>query len=129
MAISKFWKGVLSSDDNTSSKRVVTLIISAFYIIASFTILFLVCYLVVVTPKGTVNKDLLDVLSDILQNSMFIILSGLGFIGLENWGVIQLEKAKARADSSTSTGMPSSDNTTIENLTVTPKTEGEEDIK
>lgn len=94
--ISKFWNQVLSSNDTTSSKRLVTLIISLHFIIASFAILFIAFYVIFYLPKGQVNPDLLLMLKQVLEYDFYIILSGLGFITADNMGQIMLEKAKSK---------------------------------
>lgn len=113
----KFLKSILSSESTQSAKRLVTLLITAHFLIAAFVILFLVCYMVVVIPKGTVNKDLIDLLAEILKDDMYVILSGLGFIGLENWGQMQLEKARAKIQGNIATGYPSADTITVNKTT------------
>ena len=125
----KFFKSLISSESTDSAKRFITLFLAAHFIIAGFVILFLVCYLVAVTPKGTVNKDLVGLLGDILQNDMFVILSGLGFIGLENWSQIQLEKAKAIAGANILTGNPNANTLNIENLNQGGGVEHVEDLE
>ena len=97
MTVKKFFKSLISNKTNDSAKRFITLLLAGHFILAGFVILFLVCYMIATVPKGVVNHDLIELLKDILQNDMFVILSGLGFIGLENWAQIQLEKAKTLA--------------------------------
>jgi len=83
-----FLKRVLDSKDTASSKRLVTLIIALHFVIASFAILFLVCYIALTIPKGVVDATLLSSLEKILQYDFYIILSGLGFITSE--GLVQI---------------------------------------
>lgn len=83
-----FWKRILDADDPTSSKRLITLIVALHFILASFVILFLVCYVIMYLPKGKVDKDLLTSLGNILEYDFYIILSGLGFITSE--GVVKM---------------------------------------
>ena len=52
--------------------------------------------MVFVVPKGIADKNLLDLLKDILKNDMMIIMSGLGFIGLESIGQAFVESSKNR---------------------------------
>tara|TARA_R110000868_G_scaffold83729_2_gene236493 strand:+ start:172 stop:555 length:384 start_codon:yes stop_codon:yes gene_type:complete len=84
----KFWASILDADNTTSSKRLITLLISLHFIMASFVILFLVCYVIMYLPKGRVEKDLLDALGKVLEYDFYIILSGLGFITSE--GVVKM---------------------------------------
>lgn len=92
--MNKFWQKILSSKDATSSKRLVTLIISLHFIIASFAILFIAFYVIFYLPKGKVEPELLGLLKEVLGYDFYIILSGLGFITADNLGQILLEKAK-----------------------------------
>ena len=92
--MSKFWQKILSSKDATSSKRLVTLIISLHFIIASFAILFIAFYVIFYLPKGKVEPELLALLKEVLEYDFYIILSGLGFITADNLGQILIEKAK-----------------------------------
>ena len=87
-----FWKKILDAKDSTSSKRLVTLLVALHFILASFVILFLVCYVVMYLPKGRVEKDLLDSLGKVLEYDFYIILSGLGFITSE--GIVQMIVSK-----------------------------------
>lgn len=87
-----FWKNILDANDPTSSKRLITLIVALHFILASFVILFLVCYVIMYLPKGKVDKDLLTSLGNILEYDFYIILSGLGFITSE--GVVKMFVSK-----------------------------------
>ena len=86
--MSKFWQKILSSKDATSSKRLVTLIISLHFISASFAILFIAFYVIFYLPKGKVEPELLALLKEVLEYDFYIILSGLGFITADNLGKI-----------------------------------------
>jgi hypothetical protein len=92
-----FWKDIITSENTTSSKRLVTLVIAMHFILASFVILFIAFYVIFYTTRGKVDKDLLDLLKDVLEKDFFIILSGLGFITSENLFNILLQKEKAKA--------------------------------
>lgn len=94
--ITRFWSRILSSSDDASSKRLVTLIISAHFIIASFVILFIAFYVIFYTTRGRVDKDLLDLLKTVLEYDFYIILSGLGFITADTFGRMMVEKVRAR---------------------------------
>lgn len=104
---SNFWNQVLSSKDTTSSKRLVTLIISLHFIVASFVILFIAFYVIFYTTKGKVDTDLLGMLRDVLEYDFYIILSGLGFITADNMSQMMLERAKAKAEALRPTLPPS----------------------
>ncbi len=90
--VKQFWKSILNANDTNSSKRLITLIISLHFILASFVILFLVCYVIMYLPKGKVEKDLLVTLGDVLEYDFYIILSGLGFITSE--GLVKMIVSK-----------------------------------
>lgn len=96
--MSNFWKSIISSKDAASSKRLVTLIISLHFIIASFAILFIAFYVIFYLPKGKVEPDLLTMLKQVLEYDFYIILSGLGFITADNMGQIMLERAKQKSE-------------------------------
>lgn len=98
MSQSKFWKQVLSSNEPTSSKRLITLIISAHFIIASFVILFIAFYVIFYLPRGRVEISLLEMLKQVLEYDFYIILSGLGFITADNLGQMMIEKAKQKSE-------------------------------
>lgn len=112
-----FFKSILSSESTQSAKRLVTLLVAANFIVAAFVVLFLVTYLIIVVPRGLVNKDLIDLLRDILKDDVYIILSGLGFIGLENWAQIQLKKEESRSNANIITGSPSAETVNVDNIT------------
>jgi hypothetical protein len=78
-----FIKRILDSNDTASSKRFITLVIASHFIVASFAILFLVCYVVLVLPKGKVDPQLMAALETILEYDFYIILAGLGIITSE----------------------------------------------
>lgn len=94
--MSKFWKSIISSKDAASSKRLVTLIISLHFIIASFTILFIAFYVIFYTTKGKVDEALLSMLKDVLEYDFYIILSGLGFITADNMGQLMVERTRVK---------------------------------
>jgi hypothetical protein len=87
-----FWGSILNANDTNSSKRLITLIISLHFILASFVILFLVCYVIMYLPKGKVEKDLLVALGNVLEYDFYIILSGLGFVTSE--GLVKMIVSK-----------------------------------
>jgi hypothetical protein len=74
---------ILDSNDSASSKRFITLVIAFHFILASFAILFLVCYVVLALPKGKVDPQLMTALETILEYDFYIILAGLGIITSE----------------------------------------------
>jgi len=116
-----FWSSVLSSEDPKSAKRLITLIMAAHFIVTSFLVSFFAFYLVIYTPKGSVNKDLLGLLSDILENDIIVITGGLAMIGAENIGSIILEKAKAKAAANVRVGAPTADDINIDTVNVEQK--------
>lgn len=87
----------MSPSSHLSSKRLVTLIISLHFILASFSILFIAFYVIFYTTKGKVDKDLLEMLKDVLEYDFYIILSGLGFVTVDNIGQIIIERIKINA--------------------------------
>jgi len=86
--MNKFWKDILDSRKTSSSKRLVTLIISLHFVLASFVILFLVLYVIMYLPKGKVEPELLNALKQVLEYDFYIILSGLGFVTSE--GIVSM---------------------------------------
>lgn len=92
-----FWKRILDGKESSSAKRLITLVISLHFILSSFVILFIAFYVIFYIPKGKVDKDLLELLKQVLEYDMYIILSGLGFIAAENIGQVMVERAKAAA--------------------------------
>ncbi len=80
MGWKEYIKDVISPSDTSSSRKFVTLIIAAHFIVASFVVLFFAFYVVLWSPKGKTDVDLLNVLKMVLQYDFYIILSGLGFV-------------------------------------------------
>ncbi len=87
-----FLKRIIDSKDTASSRRFITLVISAHFVIASFAVLFLICYMAVTLPKGRVDNNLLLVLEKILEYDFYIILAGFGIITSEGLLSILLRK-------------------------------------
>ncbi len=73
-------KDIMSPSDTSSSRKFVTLLISAHFILASFVVLFFAFYVIIWAPKGKTDVELLSTLKLVLQYDFYIILSGLGFI-------------------------------------------------
>lgn len=117
----KFWSQIISSKDTASSKRLVTLIISLHFIVASFVILFIAFYVIFYTTRGKVDPDLLGMLKDVLEYDFYIILSGLGFITADNLGQMMLERAKAKVAGNIAVGAPSADTINVETIKVDQK--------
>lgn len=92
MAQKSFLQRIIDSKETASSRRFITLVISAHFVIASFAVLFLVCYMTVVLPKGRVDNNLLLVLEKILEYDFYIILSGFGIITSEGLISIIMKK-------------------------------------
>ncbi len=86
--MSKFWSRILDGNDALSSKRLITLIVAAHFILASFVILFFATYVILYLPKGRVEPELLNALKEVLEYDFYIILSGLGFVTSE--GVVSM---------------------------------------
>ncbi len=84
----EFFNKLLDTNTTKSSKRFVTLLISAHFILASFVVLFFAFYVIIWSPRGKTDKDLLDVLKLVLEYDFFIILAGLGFVTGE--GMVQM---------------------------------------
>ena len=78
-----FWDDILNANNSKSSKRFVTLVIAAHFILAAFVILFFACYFILYLPKGRVEPILIQSLEKILQYDFYIILGGLGFVTSE----------------------------------------------
>jgi hypothetical protein len=87
-----FWSRILDKNDPTSSKRLVTLVVALHFILSSFTILFLVCYIALVLPKGKIDAVLIGSFEKILEYDFYIIVSGLAFVTSE--GLVQMIVSK-----------------------------------
>lgn len=87
---------MLNAKDPMSAKRLVTLIVSAHFILASFIILFIANYVIFYVPKGKVDLDLLDLLKEILKYDFYIIVSGLAFITVDGATSAFVEWAKTK---------------------------------
>lgn len=116
--VRNFWSSVLSSDDPTSSKRLITLILSGIFILAQLAILFIAFYVVFYTIKGKVDIDLLHMLDKVLEYDFYIILSGLGFITADNMSQMLLERAKAKVAGNIAVGAPNADTINVQNMQV-----------
>lgn len=105
--MANFFSRLLDTKDASSSKRFVTLIIAAHFILASFVILIIFTLLVFRTTKGNLEflKPIIDVFKTILEYDFKIILGGLGFIGVADLGqaMVQRELAKSTNVASTIT--------------------------
>lgn len=109
----KFLRDVLDPTSEASAKRFITIILAAHFVITSFLVSFFVFYLILFTPKGNVNKDLLETLKVIFEYDFYIILAGLGFITADNLGQMMLEKAKTITAGNVSVGAPTADNLNV----------------
>jgi len=87
-----FWSRILDGNDAFSSKRLITLIVAAHFILASFVILFFATYVILYLPKGKVEPELLNALKEVLEYDFYIILSGLGFVTSE--GIVSMFMSK-----------------------------------
>jgi hypothetical protein len=108
----------MDADSAISSKRFITLIISGIFIISCLTTLLLVVFVIFYTTKGRVDKDLIGLLTQVLQYEFYIILGGLGFITGDNLASILLEKAKVSAAANIATGNPTADKVNVTNADV-----------
>lgn len=104
--ISKFFEQVLLSSSTTSSKRFVTLMMVFHLFVASFFILFILGYMAFYVPKGRVDPLVTGLLKQVLEYDFYVILSGLGFITVENVAAVMVEKAKAKSNRFTSFSLP-----------------------
>lgn len=100
------FRDVIDPKSDSSAKRLVTLIIAAHFIVASFVILFFSFYVIVVAPKGDVKPSILQLLQNVMEYDFYIMLAGLGFISAENLGQILLQKAKTQAAATILTPTP-----------------------
>ncbi len=121
--MNNFWKSILSSTDNASSKRLITLILSGIFIIAQMAIVFIAFYVIFYTTRGKVDKDLLDTLRAVLEYDFYIILSGLGFITADGLGQMFIEKYKAKSRSNYTDGYNLPPYTPIEEQNIDDKQE------
>jgi len=121
MAKYRFWRNVISSNSPESAKRLVTLLMTGHFILTAFLISFFVFYLVLYTPKGVVNKDLIDLLDKVLDNEIVVILGGLAIIGAENLATAFIEKAKSKAAANIKVGAPTADDINIHTVNVEQK--------
>lgn len=119
---------LMDTSNVASSKRFVTLVLAIHFIVASFIILFFAFYMILNETKGTVNKDLLDLLSAVLEYDFYIILAGLGFITAEGMVSILLEKMKVQAAANVATGNPTVDVMNVDTLAKTVNTENIEQV-
>src|SRR5436853_5067566 len=92
-----FWKRLLDAKDPLSIKRFITLVVSFHFLVASFATLFVAFYLIFYLHKGEIDINLLGLLKDILWDDFMIIGGGIGFITVDSWGQVMVEKAKALA--------------------------------
>lgn len=114
----RFWSGVISSKDATSSKRLVTLIISLHFIISCFCILFFAFNVVYRLPKGKIEPELIGLLKDVLEYDFYIILSGLGFITADNMGQMMLERTRAKVAGNVQVGAPNADTIQVDTMNI-----------
>ena len=75
-----YLRKLIDDNDPASVKRFTSLVVLLHFILASFATLFFTYYVVLVMPKGAVDKDLLGAFKQILEYDFYIIISGLGFI-------------------------------------------------
>jgi hypothetical protein len=115
-----FWARILDKNDSTSSKRLVTLVVALHFILSSFTILFLVCYIALVMPKGKIDAVLISSFEKILEYDFYIIVSGLAFVTSE--GLVQMIVSKNQSNNQQYSEYPSTyGNTPTTETTQPPK--------
>jgi len=90
-----FWSRILDGNDSFSSKRLITLVVAAHFILSSFVILFFATYVILYMPKGKVDPELLNALKQVLEYDFYIILSGLGFVTSEGLVSLIVNKFKS----------------------------------
>lgn len=90
--MTNYFRKLISSNDTASSKRFVTLVIAAHFIVASFVILFFTFYVILYMPKGKIEPQLLETLKQVLEYDFYIILSGLGFITVEGFTKLMIKR-------------------------------------
>lgn len=116
-----FWGKLLDEKDSLSTKRFVTLIVTLLFIVTDVIILYLCWYVIVFSSKGKVEPALLSVLTEIIHWEAWIILGGIGLIGVSNMGQALVERAKTIAAANILTGNPSADTINVDNVNVTQK--------
>lgn len=92
-----FWQRIVSSQYKEDAKVVVMVVMAMHFIITSFLATFFLFYLALYTAKGSINKDLLDLLGEILKNDFWIIIAGFGFISSVDFGQAMIQRAAAIA--------------------------------
>jgi len=92
-----FWQRIVSSQYKEDAKVVVMVVMAAHFILTSFLATFFLFYLALYTAKGSINKDLLDLLGEILKNDFWIIIAGFGFISSVDFGQAMIQRAVAVA--------------------------------
>lgn len=95
-ALSYFQK-LISTNNTADAKIFITLLMALHFILTAFMFTFLIVGLALFAAKGSINKDLIDLMDSILKNDMVIIGSGLGFISLDLAGQMWVERVKAKA--------------------------------
>jgi hypothetical protein len=113
----EFFKSILNPESASSVRRFATLMSLGFFCITSLLVVFFVFYLVLFTPKGAVNIDLLGVLKDILEYHFYIILAGSGLITIDALGRMMVERVKAKVQGNIITGFPNTDTINVETMT------------
>lgn len=112
-----FFRDILDPHSTSSSRRFATLISLGLFTLTSLLVTFFVFYLILFTPKGVVNIELLNVLGDILEYHFYIILSGVGLITVDGLGKMMVERVKAKVQGNILTGFPTTDTINVETMT------------
>lgn len=87
-----YLKDIINPNTDASAKRFVTLFLVFHFVVTAFLVTFFVFYLILFTPKGSVNPLLVSLLSDILETDKWVMLGGLGFITAEGLTKIVVQK-------------------------------------
>ena len=90
--IKQYLKDIINPNTDASAKRFVTLFLVFHFVVTAFLVTFFVFYLILFTPKGSVNPLLVSLLSDILETDKWVMLGGLGFITAEGLTQIIVRK-------------------------------------
>lgn len=117
-----YLKELLSSESPASSKRFVTLMMAFHLALTSIAATFFCFYLILFTPRGTVNLDLLKFLGDIVYYDVMIVLGGLGFVTAEGVITMFIERMKIKAAANVATGTPTTETINVDTVNVDQST-------
>lgn len=92
-----YFQKLISADSTADAKAFVTLVMAGHFILTSFAVSIFTFFMIVYTPKGSVNKELVDLLKSIMEQDFWIIVSGFGFMGASEFGQAMVQRAVAKA--------------------------------